>query len=199
MAGRRGVGQDPRVGLPLAASSVVTALIAAGASLLGVLIGGAITLRTQKASLESAREDELNRERRAARAAWLLLRIEVGNALDAVYEIRRSGRWPIGWHRTWSAAWRDSRDKVLGSPPSDEDLRVVASACARIDELENGVNTGRAPDQRDLGPEDQVFLWRMQQELEPACEALGYRSSEERPRDPTPEEIEAWSGRRRSP
>jgi hypothetical protein len=36
----------------------------------------------------------------------------------------------------------------------------------------------------------------MQQQLEPACGALGYASSEERPRDPRPEVIEHWSSGR---
>jgi hypothetical protein len=161
-------------------------LIAAGASLLGVLAGGLTTaVVTQRA--------ERRRARLASDAAWRLLRIEVGNARDAVYEIREAERWPIGWNRTWSAAWRDARDKLLSSPPADDEaVQLVATACARIDQLEGGVNTRRSERERRLRAEDRIFLWRMQQLLEPACEALQCQSGQTRPTDPTGQELEAW-------
>ena len=172
--------------VPIAASSIATALIAAGASLLGVLVGGLTTgYVTHRA--------ERRRARLASDAAWRLLRIEVGNARDAVYEIRGTGRWPIGWNRTWSAAWRDSRDKLLSSPPANDDaVRLVATACARIDQLEGAVNTGRSPRERWLTAEDQIFLWHMQQMLDPACRALACQPGEEQPNAPTADELAAW-------
>jgi hypothetical protein len=178
--------------VPIAASTVGTALIAAGASIFGGVVTGFFSLRTQRASQHAVREDERGRAERASKAAWTLLGIEIGNAHDAVYEIRRTRQWPIGWHRTWSTAWRDCRETLLLQPPEDDRLRPVAFAIARIDELENGVNTQRSEEERDLSGEDQLFLWRMQGVLESACEALDYRSKEARPEDPTTDEIEEW-------
>jgi hypothetical protein len=165
-----------------AATSTDAAAIAAAGSLLGVLIGGVT-------SGWLALKAERRQAKRASEAAWLLLRTELGNALDAVYEIRRTERWPIGWDRAWSATWRDSRDKLLASPPGDDDLHQVATVCARIDELQNAVNTGRPEHELNLSADDQIFLWRMQPLLEAACQALGYRSAEERPRDLTEEQL----------
>jgi hypothetical protein len=169
-----------------AATSTEAAVIAAAASLLGVLVGGLT-------SGFLAAKAERRQAKRASRAAWLLLRTELGNALDAVYEIRRTEQWPIGWDRAWSATWRDSRDKLLASPPVDDDLHQVATVCARIDELQHGVNTPRPEDERELSAEDQIFLWRMQPLLERACQALAYRSAEERPSDPTEEQVTEWT------
>jgi hypothetical protein len=178
--------------LRLAASSIGTALIAACASLLGVLVGGLTTGYI-------ARQAERRRGQLASDAAWRLLQIEVGNARDAVHEIRGTGHWPIGWNRTWSAAWRDTRDKLLRSPPANEDaLRRVATACARIDQLEGAVNTRRSQRERRLTAEDQIFLWRMQQLLDPACKALECQPGEKPPNAPAAEELAAWENEART-
>ncbi len=184
--------------LPLAASTVAVAAITAGAGLLGAIIGGLITsrtsIRTQRESHAAARQDERERRKSAADAAWALLKIEVGNARDAVYEIRVDRKWPIGWNRTWSAAWRDCRDPLLMSPPAE--ITPVAKACARIDELEKGVNTPRGDDERELTGKDEVFLWRMQQLLEPACVALDSPfEAAKRPEDPSQARLAEWQER----
>jgi hypothetical protein len=167
--------------VPLATSDLTIAFIAAGAGLAGTLLGSLLPLYTQRAA-----------RKRASEAAWRLLRIEAGNARDAVYEIREKGDWPVGWRRTWSSAWRDSREHLLVSPPRNDGLTPVAAALARIDELENAVNTGRDEGERKLSDSDQDFLWRMQLLLEPACEALGYRSEYDekaRPGDPAEDRL----------
>jgi hypothetical protein len=128
--------------------------------------------------------------RRARQAVWGLLGIEAANALEAVYKTRADGSWPIGWRRTWASTWRDSREHVLLSPPRNELLRPVAAAFSRIDELENAVNAGR--DNQDLSQSDQLFLWDMQNLLEPACEALEYQPNVKRPEDPTAEALASW-------
>jgi hypothetical protein len=141
----------------------------------GAAIGAAGTVIGSVTVIVGQRTAEKDRRARAAGAAWQLLRIELGNALDSVYEIRSRGEWPIGWHRTWAATWHGCRDVLLQAPPQERLLRPVATACARIDQLENAVNTGRPSTCLRLTDSDRRFLEEMQQLLEPACKALGYQ------------------------
>jgi hypothetical protein len=146
--------------------------------LFGTLVGSLVPLVSERAA-----------RRRARKAVWRLLGIEASNALDAVYKTRGDGSWPIGWQRTWSSTWRDSREHLLLSPPR-HGLAPVAAAFSRIDELENAVNAGR--ERQDLSPSDQLFLWRMQGLLEQACEALEYEATVCRPDNPTEEALASW-------
>lgn len=142
--------------------------------------------KRQGAAIIARRE----REQEASEAAQLLLKFELGNARDSVYDVRKKGKWPIGWRRTWSLAWHEFRQQLLLAPPAEEVLSAIAAAFARIDQLEKGVNTDR--DKLELGPGDQLFLWEMQQLLEPACKILKYEESKDRPRNPTKSELDKW-------
>jgi len=129
---------------------------------------------------------EVRREKKAAKAAQTLIAIELRNALEAVYVVRRDEAWPIGWSRTWTESWGAAREKLLARPPSEDTTRAVASAASRLDQLQNAVNKGR--DDRKLNAEDKIFLWDMQQLLEDACAALNQTRPEGRPEDPTEDE-----------
>jgi hypothetical protein len=155
--------------------------------LIGVALGAAI------AAFTSWRLD-VRRERRAANAALMLLAIELANALDAVYRVRRTSLWPIGWSRDWTGSWQAARDRLLARPPHHDTVERIAAAAAQLDQLQNAVNALRPEDDaaRTTGPKDNLFLWDMQRLLEPACESIAARPKEERPADPTDAELEQW-------
>jgi hypothetical protein len=170
-------------------ASVTDSLITAGAGILGAVAG---TLATGYIT----RNAERDRQKAEGVAAWRLLRSELGDALDAVHEIRADGEWPIGWNRSWSAVWQEVRRPLLLSPPADVDgaaLATVERACFVIGQLENAVNARRPDEERPLMGRDQIFLWRLQAEdLGPACQALGAASNVAPPRAPTDDELKYW-------
>ena len=170
-------------------ASVTDSLITAGAGIVGAVAG---TLATGWVT----RNAERDRQKAEGAAAWRLLRSELGNALDAVHEIRGAGAWPIGWHRNWSAVWQEARRPLLLSPPAnvgDDALATVEHACAVIGQLENAVNERRPDEERPLMGRDRIFLWRLQSEdLGPACRELEATSNVPAPPDPAPGELEDW-------
>lgn len=170
-------------------ASVTDSLITAGAGIVGAVAG---TLATGYIS----RNAERDRQKAEGAAAWRLLRSELGDALDAVHQIRAEGAWPIGWHRSWGAVWQEVRRPLLMSPPADVNgsaLTSVEHAGAVIGQLENAVNEGRPDEERPLTGRDQIFLWRLQSEdLGPACQALGTASNVAPPGAPTEDELKYW-------
>src|SRR5438132_712428 len=117
--------------------------------LIGVVLGASL------AAFASWRL-EVRRERMAANAARALLGIEFGNALDAVYEIRNSELWPIGWNRSWTRSWEVARDRLLARPPKPDTVRKIAAAAAKMDQLQHAVNAERPEEAvaRTIGPKD---------------------------------------------
>lgn len=171
-------------------ASVTDSLITAGAGILGAVAGTVATGYI-------ARNAERDRQKAEGAAAWRLLRSELGDALDAVHQIRAEGAWPIGWHRSWSAVWQEVRRPLLMSPPADVDdtsLTMVEHAGAVIGQLENAVNERRPEAERPLMGRDQIFLWRLQsQDLGPACQVLRAASNVAPPDAPTDDELGRWA------
>lgn len=120
---------------------------------------------------------EQKRRRRAVVAARELIRIELDDALAKIDEIEFSDLWPIGNQKRWSAAWADARRELVAGGMKPADFLVLARACARLDELERGVNTDRHPEERGLSDMDRRFLGGMRALLEGACDVLGGRQS----------------------
>jgi hypothetical protein len=120
--------------------------------------------------------DRILSERSSSRAAWRLLRFEVGDALETVMAIERDKTWRIGYHREWYDTWRNSRNQLITRPPTrPEQFETVAAACARLAELQSAVNEPRDYDSRRLTDADEVFLHEMRQLLEEACAVLEYK------------------------
>lgn len=141
---------------------------------------------------------ERQRQKKQGRAAWQLLRNELGSARDTVYEVRKGGDWPIGSSKTWTKSWEEAQQGLLLSPPkdaTDEAVSKVWRAGTELDRLENAINAGRPEDERPLLGRDQIFLWELQDKvLDPACDVLGAKSNvQEPPRPPTEEELACWN------
>ena len=147
------------------------------AGLLGVLLGGGITLGGQWFF-------ESRRERSEVRAGLRLIRRDLMDALGAVSRALDNETWPEGTNKDWLGTWRNYRP-VLAQRLSAEDFDAASAAYARMDELQSGLNTGRSETARSMTPiegecdkvstrkkNDVDFLRQMQELLQPAVDAV---------------------------
>jgi hypothetical protein len=117
--------------------------------------------------------EELKNQRMSSLTAWLLLRFEIGDALETVRDIKADGKWRIAYHREWYGTWRDLRERLITRPQKGKVVDTIAAACARLPELQNAVNDPAKSDSA-LSEPDNDFLVEIEHLLDCACAVLDY-------------------------
>ena len=121
-------------------------------ALLGAFVAGVITFWIQR-----------RREQREAKAARVIVELELDEAAEVVRAIERSKGWPPGWMRAWSQSWATNRPALALDMP-DRSFKKLADAYLFMGRLEAGLAAG----QRPLVESDEPFLTEESARLEPA-------------------------------
>jgi hypothetical protein len=114
---------------------------------------------------------ERRKEKAEAVAAARLLKPEVTAAVADVTSTLDEGRWPIAYRPMWRESWATYRQALVVAM-QQRGFDEVATAYARMAQLQSAFSADRAEKDRDLSYSDTDFLQKTKPALESAKQQL---------------------------